>query len=110
MERKIYTGSIDLSALEIGDSVVNCDMSQWNCMSDVPQLVADTWASLYEGAYISTKSKVGESPMKEWEKGLGIIVSIETDFLQQGERLIMLRKSQANGFSLFRSVNTRPIK
>ncbi len=110
MERKIYTGSIDLSALEIGDSVVNCDMSQWNRMSDVPQLVAVTWACLFVGSYISTKSKVSESPMKDWGKGYGIIVATDTDFLQRGERLIMLRRSQATGFGLFKSVNTRPIK
>lgn len=59
---------------------------------------------------MSVNAIVGESPMKDWERGFGIIVAAQTDSLQRGEKLIMLRKSQANGFSLYRSVNTRPIK
>lgn len=110
MERKIFKGQIQLSELAVGDSIVDLDMSQWNHITAVPQVVADTWACLFSGTYLSGKSKVGESPMKDWQKGLGIIVATELDALQRGERLIMLRKAQGNGFGLFRSVDTRPIR
>lgn len=109
MERKIFTGQVPLIELAVGDSIVDLDMSQWNHITAVPQEVADIWASLFSDTYLSGKSKVGESPMKDWQKGLGIIVAIELDALQMGERLIMLKKAQGNGFGLLRSVGTRPI-
>lgn len=109
MERKIYSGVINLSELEIGDSILDGDTSQWNHVTVVPQIVADTWACLFRGSHISKKSKVGESPMKDWQNGLGIIVATEFDLTSGGEKLIMLRKAMDNGFGLFRSVNSRKL-
>lgn len=107
MERRIFGGQIELDELKVGDSIVSFDISQWNRVMTVPQIVADTWACLFDGSYISARSKVGEAPMKDWEKGLGIVVGIDNDLLNGKERLLLLRRNIEGSYALFKSVNSR---
>lgn len=107
MERKIYSGASSLEQLCVGDSVIDIDISQWNRVVTVPQIIADSWACLFNGSYISTKSKVGEAPMKDWQKGLGIVVGIDEDLLSARERLLLLRRNIEGSYALYKSVNSR---
>jgi hypothetical protein len=112
MERKIYSGQLNLNLLEIGDSILNPNILLWNFIARIPPIVADTWAcQSLQGSYMSTTSKIGESPMKNWERGIGIIVGTNFDAILRVEKLIMLYRSVGDGgFGLFESVNTRSIK
>lgn len=112
MERKIYSGQLNLNLLEIGDSLLNPNISLWNFLSNVPQLVADTWAcESLQGSYMSITSKIGESPMKDWKRGVGIILGTNFDPILRNEKLIMLYRAVGDGgFGLFESVNARSLK
>ena len=110
MEKKIYSGYPILEQLDIGDSLVNFDKLNWEFICEVPDDVAATWMFHFTTSHISTKSTVAETPIKDWQQGVGIIIGSTPDFIKGRERLVLLLKGKKDFFSILRSKTDRNIR
>src|SRR4030042_5417903 len=79
--------------LKVGDSIYTHFLLNWRFVCQIPQDVAETWLTQhFKNSFIARDgSTPSNGPMKEWEKGVGIIVGAPT-VLPGEEKLNLLHK------------------
>lgn len=100
-----------LEQLRVGDSITAMVLLGWRPVAIVPQEVAETWVfTSTPMAVIKERGwRADDSPIKNWQKGIGIIVGVITAFPGY-ERLNLLHRNNRGEYVLYLSEGDEGIR
>lgn len=107
---RMHNEDVALEEIKVGDSVYSLTLLGWDFLMRIPQLVADFWIiTLFAKAWFSREGWVaGSTPIKNWEKGVGIVVGAETTLPGEEKLILLYRPTKSNEARLYRSKKPRP--